>query len=258
MANLTVDLANPVSHRIGSVSFVAADRLGAARFALARAVNLTDSGSHIHLANAYSLALADSNDTVRRSLSGDSTNFADGKPLTWVSTLKRHSPRIVQVRGPQLFRDVFDLGRVSEVKHFLLGSSDETLAQLQYALEKSYPGVQIAGTFSPPFRAMSSEELSAQDEKIAASGAQIVWVGLGTPKQDLEAFRLAFALPVVAIAVGAAFDFVAGSVKESPRWISKLGFEWVYRLAMEPRRLWRRYLFGNARFLWSVAKNWNK
>ncbi|MDP9889822.1 exopolysaccharide biosynthesis WecB/TagA/CpsF family protein [Pseudarthrobacter enclensis] len=107
---------------------------------------------------------------------------------------------------------------------------------------------------SPPFSAMSPREYESQDRRIEDTNPDIVWVGLGTPKQDFEAQRLATAGNFFAVAVGAAFDFSAGTKKEAPRWITALGFEWLFRLAAEPKRLWRRYLIGNFVFLYSVIR----
>ncbi|WP_370290231.1 WecB/TagA/CpsF family glycosyltransferase [Cryobacterium sp. TMN-39-2] len=206
-------------------------------------------GRHVHLANAYTIALADKSAEYRQVLARPAVNFPDGKPIGWVSRLKRHSPRLRQVRGPQLFLDVFDQGRSSGVRHYLLGSTPDVLSQLERRLRELHPGVEIVGTESPHFRPLSKTEYAEQDDRIRHSGADIVWVGLGTPKQDFEAMRLAESLPVVAIAIGAAFDFAAGTLREAPRWMTTLGLEWSYRLIREPKRLWRRYLFGNARFL---------
>jgi N-acetylglucosaminyldiphosphoundecaprenol N-acetyl-beta-D-mannosaminyltransferase len=205
--------------------------------------------THIHLANAYTTALADKSEEYRAILLKPSLNFPDGKPIGWASKIKRHSPRLQQVRGPQLFLDVFAEGRHSNVRHFLLGSTPNVLAVLQRNLESKFPGIEIVGVESPPFRPLTDEELAAQDDRIRHSGAHIVWVGLGTPKQDFEAARLSESLPIVAVAVGAAFDFAAGTLKEAPEWISKVGFEWLYRFTREPKRLWKRYVFGNTRFL---------
>ena len=204
---------------------------------------------HVHLANAYTVALADESLDYRAVLAPPALNFPDGKPLSWASRLRRDSPRLEQVRGPQLFLDVFDEGRTHGIRHFLLGSTEEVLGLLRDELTTRFPGVEIVGSESPAFRALDHEELEAQDLRILQSGAQIVWVGLGTPKQDIEAQRLASRLPVVAVAVGAAFDFTAGTIPESPEWMKRIGLEWLFRLASEPRRLWKRYLFGNVRFL---------
>lgn len=207
-------------------------------------------GVGIHLVNAYTVALASRDKQYSSVLAHSSANLPDGKPLSWISNI--NGRRLWQVRGPSLFGQVMDLGRDLGIKHFLLGATDETLEKLNYELKRRYPGIQIVGQFSPPFREVTQLEIAAQDEIICESKAQIVWVGLGTPKQDFEVRRLANSLSVVAIAVGAAFDFVAGTKNEAPTWMSKIGIEWLFRLMSEPRRLWRRYLFGNIEFLWAV------
>lgn len=204
---------------------------------------------HIHLANAYSIALADKSASFRGALAEPALNFPDGKPLEWLSAIKRQKPHLHQVRGPELFLNVFDRGRTQNIRHYLLGATPRTLELLVTSLGKSFPGVEIVGSESPPFRVLRPEELQAQDARIHDSGAQIVWIGLGTPKQDFEAARLAESIPIIAIAVGAAFDFAAGTSKQAPSWMTGAGLEWVFRFASEPRRLWRRYVFGNLRFI---------
>ncbi len=209
-------------------------------------------GMHVHLPNAYTIALADQSESYRESLAYPAINFPDGKPISWVSRLHPASPRLSQIRGPQLFLDVFDQGRSSKVRHYLLGSTADVLALLTLELQHRFPGISLVGSESPPFRPLTDAERAEQDERIRASGAQIVWVGLGTPKQDIEVQRLAGTLPIVAVAVGAAFDFAAGTLRIAPEWMIRAGLEWIFRFYQEPRRLWRRYTFGNARFLKAV------
>ncbi|MCX8496119.1 MAG: WecB/TagA/CpsF family glycosyltransferase [Akkermansiaceae bacterium] len=204
------------------------------------------------MANAYTIALADREDAYRR-LINQGVAFADGRPVIWFSRLTRQTPEIQQVRGLDLFLDVLDVGRSSGVRHFLLGSTDEVLARLRASLAERFEGLEIAGSYSPPFRALTAEEIADQDELIRQSDADIVWVGLGTPKQDIEARRLTMSTARPAIAVGAAFDFASGALPIAPIWMQRSGLEWAFRLASEPRRLWRRYLFGNVRFVWAVV-----
>jgi len=201
----------------------------------------------VHLVNAYSIAQTEQDEVYRQALSDAELNLPDGKPLAWFTRMTR-TP-LIQVRGPGLFNAVMDVGREYGLSHFLLGTTDDTLTLLQIELEARYPGVQIAGTYSPPFRPLTDAERCTQDERIRTSEADITWVGLGTPKQDFEAQRLARSLPGVVVAVGAAFDFVAGTKREAPAWMRNAGLEWVFRLASEPRRLWRRYLVGNTIFV---------
>ncbi|WP_407709935.1 WecB/TagA/CpsF family glycosyltransferase [Arthrobacter nitrophenolicus] len=209
-------------------------------------------GLAIHLVNAYTIALADQDKDYAAVFKDSSANLPDGKPLVCAGNMKGHALR--QVRGPSLFREVAKVGRSTDIKHFLLGATDETLRLLKAELQDQYPGISIVGEISPPFREMTHEEILAQDQEILKSGAQIVWVGLGTPKQDFEVQRIAASLPVMAVAIGAAFDFIAGTKREAPEWMAKIGVEWLFRFASEPRRLWRRYLFGNIRFLQAIMK----
>lgn len=209
--------------------------------------------AHVHLANAYTVALADGDDAYRQ-LINEGVVFADGKPITWFSRLARQTPRIQQIRGPQFFLDVLDTGRPFGVRHFLLGSTDELLERIRARLAEMFDGLEIVGSYSPPFRPLTPEEITDQDALIRQSDADIVWVGLGTPKQDIEAKRLALSTERPAVAVGAAFDFTAGALRVAPIWMQRAGLEWLFRLASEPKRLWRRYLFGNVRFVWAVAR----
>ena len=140
-------------------------------------------------------------------------------------------------------------------RHYLVGGTPGTLAALRAHLAATWPAAVVVGTESPPFRTETAAELAARVERIRSAGATVVWVGLGTPKQDVEVRRIADALPVVALGVGAAFDFLAGTVAQAPPWMQRSGTEWAYRWAREPRRLTRRYLWGNPRFVASVARH---
>lgn len=246
-------LASLPRRPLGGLPVIAAAPTLAAEAVIDAAQTLPPEGSAIHLINAYSIALAQKDRAFREALSGDAYNFPDGKPLSWVTRLTRRP--LTQVRGPQFFLDIMDRGRESRVRHFLLGGSEDLLVKLQKNLESRFPGVDIVGTCSPPFRPLLPAEIEAQDEAIRRSGAQIVWVGLGTPKQDHEVRRLAASLQVTACAVGAAFDFTAGTKREAPKWMTRVGLEWVFRLLSEPRRLWKRYLIGNFVFLAAVLRN---
>lgn len=125
---------------------------------------------------------------------------------------------------------------------------------LQSELERRHPGGQVVGRYSPLFRCLTPSELESQDELIRRSGANITWVGLGTLAQDFEAQRLAQSVPEVAVAVAAAFDFVARTKKEAPNWMIRFGLEWTFRFISEPKRLWKRYLISNATFFWVILK----
>ena len=213
-------------------------------------------GVDVHLCNAYTLALADKDARFKAMLQRASINFADGKSVIWANKLLHRDRQISgdRVYGPDLFLDVFDQGQEHGLQHYLLGSTPEVLAKLQTELLRRYPKAEIVGAESPPFRDLWPSERKESCLRITESKAQLVWIGLGTPKQDIEASWLANGQVAVFIAVGAAFDFVAGEKKQAPTWMQRNGVEWLFRLATEPRRLWRRYLFGNARFLRAACR----
>lgn len=207
------------------------------------------------LVNSYTFALADRDAAYGALLAHSGVNLPDGRPLvTALNRLDRRGRPYGQVRGPSFFVQCLDEGRTQGVRHLFLGGSPELLVSLKDAVDRRFPGVQIVGMISPPFRPLTDIERADQDSEIEASGAHVVWVGLGTPKQDFEAERICASLGVTTAAVGAAFDFVAGMKPEAPEWMRRLSLEWVFRLMSEPRRLWRRYLFGNTRFLLLVLR----
>ena len=216
----------------------------------------TDRGVDVHLCNAYTLALADADDGYRAMLGRASLNLPDGTPVVWANRLLHRDVAVPpqRVRGPDLFLDVFERGVDVDLRHYLLGGTPEVLAALEANLRARFPSARIVGADSPPFRPLTEAENDEQARRIAESGAQVVWVGLGTPKQDWECARLRDRLPAVFVAIGAAFDFAAGTKRSAPAWMQDNGLEWVHRLATEPRRLWRRYLFGNTRFLLAVVR----
>lgn len=209
-------------------------------------------GVDVHLLNAYSVALTQKDRYFAQCTKEATFNFSDGKPVSLLSRLFGY--KLHQVRGPAFFETVLDEGKRYGTRHFLLGSSPETLSRLKMNLEQKFPGVEIVGSMSPAFRKLSETELAEQDQSIGLCNPDVVWVGLGTPKQDFEAGRLARA-GFNAIAVGAAFDFSAGTIPIAPRWMRKIGLEWFHRLLSEPARLWKRYLWGNTVFLSTVAKS---
>jgi N-acetylglucosaminyldiphosphoundecaprenol N-acetyl-beta-D-mannosaminyltransferase len=205
------------------------------------------------LVNSYTFALADTEPAYRELLEHSGVNLPDGRPLVAaLNRLDQGGQLFGQVRGPSFFVKCLDEGRTQGVRHLFLGGSDELLELLKAEVCRRFPGTQIVGLISPPFRPMTDAERDIQDFEIKACDADVIWVGLGTPKQDFEAQRICDTLGVTTAAVGAAFDFVAGTKPEAPEWMRRASLEWVFRLMSEPRRLWRRYLFGNTRFLMLV------
>lgn len=231
---------------------------GSADEAVAELVQLATGDSSppmpVRLVNAYSISIAQHDPAYRQLLADRGLNLCDGRPLAWVLRHIGDKRCAEQVRGPSLFLDVMDKGVEHGVSHYFLGGSEASLVELVTRVRERVPGIDIAGYEAPPFRSLRDDERAAQDEAIRSSGANLIWVGLGTPKQDWECRRLVDSLGVSSVGVGAAFDFVAGEKREAPQVMRRLGLEWLFRLAMEPRRLWRRYTFGNARFLGVAAR----
>ncbi|SHE99580.1 N-acetylglucosaminyldiphosphoundecaprenol N-acetyl-beta-D-mannosaminyltransferase [Kaistia soli DSM 19436] len=165
----------------------------------------------------------------------------DGMPLVWALRHDGHSSA-GRVYGPDLMLALFEAGLAQNLKHFLYGAEPETLRALQTRLTNQFPDANITGAYAPPFRELVPHEEAAVADAINRSGADVVWVGLSTPKQERWMARMSDRLDApMLIGVGAAFDFHAGKKRQAPRFIQRSGFEWVFRLACEPRRLWRRY-----------------
>ncbi|WP_230678277.1 WecB/TagA/CpsF family glycosyltransferase [Rhodococcoides fascians] len=198
------------------------------------------------------MALAAKDENYSRLLNSHGVNFPDGTPVVWFMRLRDRRSNAKQVRGPSLFVESLRTTQDTDVRHFFLGTTELTLAKLIEAVDSKYPGVNIAGSYSPPFAPLSPELTGACTKEIQNTNATLVWVALGTPKQDFLARDLSTQTGLPCVAVGAAFDFVAGTVKEAPSWVQNTGLEWLYRFATEPRRLWRRYLIGNFQFVWSA------
>jgi N-acetylglucosaminyldiphosphoundecaprenol N-acetyl-beta-D-mannosaminyltransferase len=176
----------------------------------------------------------------------------DGMPMVWINKLRGNS-HVGRVYGPDLMREICKTGVVKGHKHFLYGGGDGVAGQLAEKLKQQYPGIQIVGTYTPPFRPLTDDEDREVIQMINASGADIVWVGLSTPKQEYWMSRHLGRLHApVMVGVGAAFDFIAGLKKQAPRWIQKIGMEWCYRMCTEPKRLAKRYLVNNPLFVWNM------
>jgi N-acetylglucosaminyldiphosphoundecaprenol N-acetyl-beta-D-mannosaminyltransferase len=204
------------------------------------------------LCNTDSLVRGMRDERHARSLTSADLVLPDGAPVAWAAgEVEGHKqPR---VPGPDLMWDCCARAADLRVPVFLYGGTPTTLDRLQQRLRASLPKIEIAGAISPPFRQLSPEEDTSIVDQINRSGAGLVWVGLGCPKQ--EAWLAAHRGPVhaVMLGVGAAFDFHAGTVKRAPEWMQHHGLEWLYRLGQDPRRLARRYLVGNSLFMIAVA-----
>ena len=177
----------------------------------------------------------------------------DGMPVVWALRMLGH--RAERVYGPDLMLAVCERSAREGWSHFFFGGAPGVAEMLAAEMRRRFPALAVAGVLCPPFRALTSEEEEAMLAHLNGSGAQIVWVGLGSPKQDLWMAQYRPRLrPPVLVGVGAAFDFFTGRTPQAPRWMRRGGLEWLFRLASEPRRLWRRYVIYNPKFVWEVTR----
>ncbi len=178
----------------------------------------------------------------------------DGMPLVWLSRKQGHS-HVERVYGPDLMLEVCQRSLETGWRHFFYGGAEGVADLLAERLGERFPGLEVAGTYCPPFRPLTPEEDADVIRRIDESGADIVWVGLSTPKQERwMAEHTAKVGAPVQIGVGAAFDFHAGLKKQSPRWMQRCGLEWLFRMITEPRRLGPRYLINNPSFIYRLLK----
>jgi len=176
----------------------------------------------------------------------------DGMPLVWIGRLKGNK-QISRLYGPDFMVALCQFFEDTDHRHYLYGGAPGVAEDLKEELLKRFPRLQIVGTYSPPFQPLTEEEDKEVVERINATSPQIVWVGLGTPKQEYWAYKhVSQITSAVILPVGAAFDFLTGRVPQAPRWMQQAGLEWFFRLLSEPRRLWRRYLIENPKFLLMV------
>ncbi len=208
-------------------------------------------GEYICVGNVHTTVMAHDDLNYRVVQREAAFVLPDGKPLS-VYSRKHGFPQAERVTGPDLMLALF--ARDNGLRHYFYGATEETLALLRQKLTERYPHLQIAGMVSPPFRQLSREEDAADVEKINASKADIIWVGLGAPKQENWMYRHKGSVGGVMIGVGAGFDYHAGNIKRAPRWMQKCSLEWLYRLLQDPKRLFRRYFVTNTRYLWLIFR----
>ena len=178
-------------------------------------------------------------------------NVPDGMPLVLIG--KKRGYQVERTCGPDLIEKIMLEHDQNKLKHFFYGGKEGVADKLAEVFRERAPGVQIVGTYCPPFRPLTPEEDREVIDMIEKSGADIVWVGISSPKQDVWMYEHVNVLPVTMLGVGAAFDFHSGEVRRAPIWMRKSGLEFLHRLISEPKRLWRRYLILGPKFLFKVA-----
>jgi len=215
----------------------------------------TDAATVIAFCNVQSVMTARRNAEVSAALFAADVAAPDGVPIVWGLRAAGH-PTQARVDGPSFMQRALEEGIAFGWRHFFWGSTEATLDRLVDVIRALAPEAKVAGVYSPPFRPFTDEDLHSAAARIRETGADLVWVGLGMPKQELWMARVRRLLPGVALlGVGAAFDFLAGTTSRAPEWMQHAGLEWAYRLSQEPRRLWRRYLFNNPVYLALLARD---
>jgi N-acetylglucosaminyldiphosphoundecaprenol N-acetyl-beta-D-mannosaminyltransferase len=210
---------------------------------------------YVCVSNVHAVMAAGEDSELRAALTGSSFNVPDGMPLVWALNLLGHSLRD-RVYGPELMaRSCARAARSGQRIYLYGGRNQGALVQLTLNLRRRFPGIQIVGGYSPPHRPLTGEERAVAISEINHARPDVVWVGIGVPKQErwMAEVRAELDAPVL-VGVGAAFDFHAGLVPQAPAFLQDAGLEWAYRLVQEPRRLWRRYLRYNPRFVLALGR----
>lgn len=211
-------------------------------------------GRYVCVGNVHTTVMAFEDADYMQVQRGAAFVLPDGKPLS-VLCRKRGFLEADRVAGPDLMKQMFLRGaKGNGLRHFFYGATEETLSQLEQKLRAQYPGLQIVGMYAPPFRELTEDENREVVSLINAAKPDIIWIGLGAPKQENWMAEHEGQLSGVMLGVGAGFDFHAGTVKRAPIWMQKLSLEWLYRLTQDPKRLWKRYLITNMTFIRATAK----
>lgn len=203
---------------------------------------------YVCVTGVHGVTVAQDDPDFRLILNRSWLNTPDGMPLVWTGRARGYDA-VTRVYGPDLMLAVCEAGRAHGLKHYFYGGGPGVADTLRDRLVARFPGLEVAGTFAPPFRPLNENEAAGLREDVARSRPDVMWVGLSTPKQERFMAEYAPQLDAgVLIGVGAAFDFHAGLKRQAPRWMQRSGLEWLFRLGSEPRRLGPRYLRNNPLF----------
>lgn len=210
-------------------------------------------GRYICVSNVHTTVMSHDDESYCNVQNSAALRLPDGKPLSIVAK-HRGFEDAVRVTGPDLMGELFADAGKNRLRHYFYGSTQETLDTLGKKLKEKYPDIIIAGMFSPPFGAVSDEDDAEFVKMINDAGPDVVWVGLGAPKQERWMYYHRDRVNAVMIGVGAGFDYYADNIKRAPKWMQKCSLEWLYRLMQDPKRLARRYMDTNYRFIRLVKK----
>jgi len=204
---------------------------------------------YVTVSNVHSVVESQQDAHLKQTLNGSDLNVPDGMPIIWLGRRQGYNlPR--RVYGPELFIEFCSETLARNYRHFFYGGAPDVVQALVDNLKERLPGFQVAGYYSPPFRPLTVDEDLRVVEMINTAAPDVLWVGLGCPKQEfwMGMHREQLAVPAI-VGIGQAFDIYAGKLRQAPIWMRENGMEWLFRLLLEPRRLWRRYLVYNTRFI---------
>jgi N-acetylglucosaminyldiphosphoundecaprenol N-acetyl-beta-D-mannosaminyltransferase len=241
--------------RSGTVNGVRLDPVSTSELA-ERVEAFVDCGSShvVHFLAAHPTVLARKDEAYRDLLNQGNLNVPDGMPVAWA--LRLFGCRAERLAGSDAMSFLCQWGAERGLRHYLFGGTPEVVSGLKARLEARLPGIRIVGFESPPFREFTDDDWLEAAQRISTSGADLLWVGLGAPKQDWAAAKLCgLGCAPALLCVGAAFDFLSGAKRRAPNWIQRLGLEWLHRLAHEPRRLTGRYVRTNSAFVLGAASD---
>ncbi len=208
---------------------------------------------YVCICNVHSVVSTTRDAAFRRIVDGADLCTADGAPVAWALRRLGHAQQ-ERINGPDLMWRYLALAQEREQAVFFYGSTPETLDKLARAARRAFPGLRLVGLHSPPFRSLTEAEQQAEVDLIARSGAQVVFVGLGCPKQEQWMAQQRGRIQAVMVGVGAAFDYHAGTVARAPLWAQRNGLEWLFRLLADPRRLFKRYMVTNTLFILGIGR----
>ena len=208
---------------------------------------------YICVTGVHGIMEAQSDSELRQILNNAFINTPDGMPMSWIGRLQGFNA-MDRVFGPDLMASLCEISVERNYRHFLYGGEPGVAGLLKQRLENRFPGLQIVGTYTPPFRNLTNEEEEEIICQLQELQPHILWVGLSTPKQERFMARYVDRIQVpLMVGVGAAFDYHTGRISDCSDWIKRAGLQWLHRLIQDPRRLWKRYLKNNPAFLWKIS-----
>lgn len=206
-------------------------------------------GDYCCVSNVHTTVMAYENKDYCAVQNGGIMAIPDGGPLSSVGRKRGHK-QMERTTGPSYMGEILKISAEKGYRHYFYGSSEETLEKLYQKLTDNYPGIQIVGIHSPPFRNLTEEEDEAIIKRINEAKPDFVWIGLGAPKQEKWMAAHQGVIKGFMVGIGAGFDYFAGNIKRAPEWMQKSNLEWLFRLIQDPKRLFRRYMHTNTKFIW--------